>query len=157
MMKKSRIIIYPRYLALGSKGIVALQTPGNADAPSHRLLHEVSSQAPFAEFTEGMHEARGTEGPADYLDVFAGLGWSVDAWETTYQHVLQGPDPVFEWISGTGARPILQALPDGVREAFVEQYKAALRDAYPPRPFGTVLPFRRVFAVAVRPAGPTSR
>lgn len=29
MMKKSRIIIYPRYLALGSKGIVALQTPGN--------------------------------------------------------------------------------------------------------------------------------
>ena len=29
MMKKSRIIIYPRYLALGSKGLVALQTPGN--------------------------------------------------------------------------------------------------------------------------------
>ena len=28
MMKKSRVIIYPRYLALGSKGIVALQTPG---------------------------------------------------------------------------------------------------------------------------------
>ena len=29
MMKKSRLIIYPKYLALGSKGIVALQTPGN--------------------------------------------------------------------------------------------------------------------------------
>lgn len=29
MMKKSRVIIYPRYLALGSKGLVALQTPGN--------------------------------------------------------------------------------------------------------------------------------
>ena len=28
MMKKSRVIIYPRYLALGSKGLVALQTPG---------------------------------------------------------------------------------------------------------------------------------
>lgn len=29
MLKKSRLIIYPKYLALGSKGIVALQTPGN--------------------------------------------------------------------------------------------------------------------------------
>ena len=29
MLKKSRLIIYPKYLALGSKGIVALHTPGN--------------------------------------------------------------------------------------------------------------------------------
>lgn len=29
MMKKSQLIIYPRYLALGSKGIVAFETPGH--------------------------------------------------------------------------------------------------------------------------------
>ena len=53
--------------------------------------------------------------PAVYLDALAGLGCEVDAWETTYLHVLTGPDPVFTWVSGTGARPTLQALPDDLR------------------------------------------
>ncbi len=133
-------------------GAFAIQTPHNFAAPSHRLLHEISSAGPYAEHTEGLHEDRGTEGAAEYLALFAGLGWSVDAWETEYQHVLPGEDPVFEWISGTGARPILQALPDDLRPRFVADYKAALRAAYPQREFGTVLPFARVFCVAVKPA-----
>lgn len=130
-------------------GTFALQVPCNYDAPSHRLLHEISSQPPYGEHTAGLHDDRGTH-PETYLELFTGLGWAVDAWETTYLHVLQGDDPVFDWISGTGARPILQALPDGVREEFVGAYKAALREAYPAQPWGTVLPFSRTFAVARR-------
>jgi trans-aconitate 2-methyltransferase len=128
-------------------GTFALQVPRNYDAPSHQLLHRISSQPPYAEHTEGLHERRGTE-PEAYLELFTGLGWTTDLWETTYFHVLPGDDPVFDWISGTGARPILQALPDGLREQFVADYQAALRDAYPARPWGTVLPFTRTFAVA---------
>jgi trans-aconitate 2-methyltransferase len=79
-----------------------------------------------------------------------GQGWSVDAWETTYLHVLRGPDPVLRWISGTGARPVLQALPEHLRVSFEREYGAALRAAYPGREYGTVLPFRRVFCVAWR-------
>ena len=130
-------------------GTFALQVPCNYDAPSHRLLHEISSRPPYGEHTQGLHADRGTR-PESYLDLFAGLGWTVDAWATTYLHVLPGEDPVFDWISGTGARPILQALPEGLREEFVETYKAALREAYPARPWGTVLPFTRTFAVARR-------
>ena len=51
--------------------------------------------------------------PAVYLTALRGLGCEVDAWETTYLHVLEGEDPVFTWVSGTGARPTLQALPGG--------------------------------------------
>ncbi|MEV7395532.1 methyltransferase domain-containing protein [Aeromicrobium sp. NPDC092404] len=130
-------------------GTFALQVPVNHDAPSHRLLHEIASRPPYAAQTEGLHAVRGTRGEV-YLDLFADLGWAVDAWETTYLHVLPGEDPVFDWISGTGARPILQALPDGLRDEFVTAYKAALREAYPARAWGTVLPFSRTFAVARR-------
>ena len=70
-------------------------------------------------------------------------------WETTYTHVLRGPDPVFTWVSGTGARPTLQALPDDLRASFEAEFKRRLAAAYPVRADGTVLlPFRRVFAVA---------
>ena len=38
---------------------------------------------------------------------------TVDVWETTGTSTSStGPDPVFTWVSGTGARPTLQALPD---------------------------------------------
>ena len=59
--------------------------------------------------------------------------------------MLTGEDPVFTWVSGTGARPTLQALPDGLRAEFEEEFKARLRAAYPARDYGVVLPFRRIF------------
>ena len=128
-------------------GAFAIQVPNNMTAPSHALLHELSSRQPYANHTTGLHEARGTD-PRAYLELFSGLGWDVDVWETTYLHVLHGDDPVFSWISGTGARPVLQALPDDLRPRFENEYKAALREAYPQEEWGTVLPFARVFAVA---------
>src|SRR5207237_3686167 len=88
----------------------------------------------------------------EYVDHLAGLGCEVDAWETTYLHVLPGTDPVLEWYAGTGLRPYLDALagdPSALAD-FRAEVAAGLREAYPRRPYGTVLPFRRVFVVAVR-------
>lgn len=131
-------------------GWLAVQVPGNHDAPLHTILRELAAREPYAGHAAGAGDRFTLPGPEDYLRVLAGLGCDVDAWETTYLQVLHGEDPVFGWISGTGARPVLQALPDGLREEFLTEYRARLRQAYPTEPFGTVLPFRRVFAVARR-------
>jgi trans-aconitate 2-methyltransferase len=130
-------------------GSFALQVPANFDAPSHVLLRELAARPEYARHvTEKLRDT--VVRAEDYLRALARPGWSVDAWETTYLHVLRGPDPVFEWISGTGARPVLEALPEPERERFAEEYKARLRRAYPASEAGTVLPFRRAFAVATR-------
>jgi trans-aconitate 2-methyltransferase len=86
--------------------------------------------------------------PEQYLDLLAGEGLRVDAWETTYLHVLQGPDPVTDWYRGTGLRPVLTALDSADAEEFTRQYGERIRVAYPAAAYGTVLPFRRVFVVA---------
>jgi trans-aconitate 2-methyltransferase len=130
-------------------GWFAFQVPGNHGEPSHVLLHELAGDPRFASYTRGVARPHSHD-PAVYAEALLDLGLSVDVWETTYLHLLTGPDPVFTWISGTGARPTLQALPEDLREEFVTEYKALLREAYPPGPHGTVLPFRRVFAVAHR-------
>ncbi|MGH3331188.1 MAG: trans-aconitate 2-methyltransferase [Nocardioidaceae bacterium] len=132
-------------------GWFAFQVPGNFAEPSHVLLHELASDARFVEYVDGVARPDAHD-PGTYLEALLALGCRVDAWETTYLHLLPGEDPVFTWISGTGARPTLQALPDDLRAEFEREYKQLLRDAYPARPFGTVLPFRRVFAVAQVPA-----
>ena len=51
--------------------------------------------------------------PRAYLDLLAGAGLTTDVWQTEYQHVLQGEDPVLEWLRGTGLRPVLGALAEG--------------------------------------------
>jgi trans-aconitate 2-methyltransferase len=65
--------------------------------------------------------------------------------------VLHGADPVVEWYRGTGLRPVLAALGPGRAEEFVADYSARIGAAYPAAPYGTVLPFRRVFVVAQAP------
>ena len=121
------------------------------DRPSHTLRDQLAAEAPYATHTAGV-AVPSSHDPAVYLDALAGLGCTVDAWETTYLHLLTGPDPVFTWVSGTGARPTLQALPDDLRTDFEAEFKRRLAAAYPEHAYGVVLPFRRVFVVAEVPA-----
>jgi trans-aconitate 2-methyltransferase len=142
--------LLPRLVeVLTPEGWLAFQVPGNFAEPSHVLLHRLADDPRFAEFTAARERPVAFDAGA-YADDLHRLGCWVNAWETTYLHVLTGPDAVFRWISGTGARLVLQALPVEAREVFVAEYKAALAKAYPSRPYGTLLPFRRVFVVARR-------
>jgi trans-aconitate 2-methyltransferase len=138
------------YRQVAPGGWLAVQVPGNFDEPSHVLRRELESESPSVQHLAG-NERPGSHAPQVYLETLAGLGAKVDAWETTYLHLLSGPDPVFSWVSATSARPALQTLPDGLRERFADEFKARLRRAYPERPGGVVLPFRRVFFVAHKP------
>lgn len=144
-----RLAALVRHVAPG--GWFAFQVPGNHDAPSHALLHRLASDPRFAGHAAGVARPH-SHAPAVYADLLRDLGLSVDAWETTYLHLLTGDDPVFTWISGTGARPVLEALPEGLRAEFTRDYRALLREAYPSGRHGTVLPFRRVFVVGQVPA-----
>lgn len=129
--------------------------PGNFGEPSHELRRELAAEPAYAAHTTGL-PTPASHDPATYYDalVAAGAG-DVDVWETTYTHVLSGPDPVFTWVSATGARPTLQALPDELRPGFERTFKERLAAAYPTRADGTVLlAFRRVFAVAQRAPEP---
>lgn len=132
---------------------LAFQVPANFAEPSHTVPLELASAGPYAEHTAAA-ELPGSHDAAAYLDVLHGPGgfgtWAVDAWETTYLHVLHGADAVFDWISGTGLRPILQALPGDLRDRYVDEVKARLRAVYPARDGVVVMPFRRVFVVARR-------
>lgn len=135
-------------------GWFAFQVPGNFDEPSHTIRTALAAEEPYAAHTDRV-AVPSSHDPAVYLDRLTDLGCSVDAWETTYLHLLAGPDPVFTWVSGTGARPTLEALPAELRPAFEEEFRRRLRAAYPERAGRVVLPFRRIFVVAQVSVGST--
>ena len=136
--------------AVAPGGWFAFQVPGNFEEPSHTERRRLAAEPRYAAHLQGVlsPEAFGAD---VYLERLLGLGCVVDAWETTYLHVLTGDDPVFGWVVGTGARPTLEALPPALRATFEDELRSALRTAYPKQAHGTVLSFRRVFVVAQVP------
>jgi trans-aconitate 2-methyltransferase len=131
-------------------GWLAVQVPGNFDQPSHAIMRELADSPRWRPFLTDVNLTRKSADPADYAGLLAEAGCEVDAWETTYLHILQGADPVLEWIKGTGLRPVLEVLDAEQAADFLAEYGELLRVAYPPQPFGMVFPFRRIFAVAHR-------
>jgi trans-aconitate 2-methyltransferase len=135
---------------LADGGALAFQVPANFDAPSHVLMRAVASAGPWAR-TLAAARTINVQKPEAYFAILAPLSTSVDIWETTYLHVLDGEDPVLAWVSGTGLRPFIQPLREDEREAFLSEYRARLQEAYPRRDDGrTLFPFTRLFAVARR-------
>jgi trans-aconitate 2-methyltransferase len=139
--------------ALAPGGRLAVQVPGNFRAPTHTLLADLCRSPRWADQVGDV--PRGTDSvlePAGYFDVLTAGGLLADVWETTYLHVLTGPDPVLTWVRSTQLRPVLARLACDDAAEFTAAYAAALREAYPVRTDGTtLLPFRRIFAVGTRP------
>ena len=132
-------------------GWLAFQVPGNFGERSHTAIAELRAAPRWRERLAGLEiEQPSSEDPAVYLSTLVGLGCTADVWETTYLQVLKGPEAVIRWISGTGLRPVLGALDDAERADFVAEYRALVAPAYPERSWGTVLPYRRIFAAARR-------
>jgi trans-aconitate 2-methyltransferase len=139
--------------ALPAGGWLAVQVPGNFGSPSHVLMRELAESVQWRDrLGSVLRHADAVAAPADYAALLLAAGLAADVWETTYLHVLHGPDPVLDWVRGTGLRPVLAALPAEDAAQFEAQYAAALRSAYPPlRDGSTVFAFRRIFAVGHRP------
>jgi trans-aconitate 2-methyltransferase len=135
---------------LAPGGWLAFQVPGNFDQPSHTILRELAASARWRPLLSGVQLNRQAADPATYLDLLSAPGCEVDAWETTYLHVLRGEDAVVQWYKGSGLRPVLAALTEEQAAEFTAEYGAQIRQAYPAAPYGTVLPFRRIFVVARR-------
>jgi trans-aconitate 2-methyltransferase len=137
---------------LNPGGWLAFQVPANFGSPSHRLMRELAGSARWADRLAGvLRHGDAVAEPAEYLALLAAAGLRVNAWQTSYLHVLAGPDPVLEWVRGTGLRPVLAALSADEAAEFSAEYAGLLRDAYPAQPFGTVFPFLRTFVVAHKP------
>lgn len=153
--------LFPRLLAgLAPSGVLAVQMPRNFEDPSQRLLRETARSGPWAERlaplfdpacpTPSLLRPDPVGAPEFYYDLLAPLAaGGIDLWETEYVHQLGDENAVLEWMRGTTLRPVLDALDEALRVAFLATYSAALAAAFPGRADGkTLLHFRRLFLVA---------
>jgi trans-aconitate 2-methyltransferase len=149
------IRLFPRFVeSLSNDGCFAFQVPGQSHltASCYEILYELAAHPEWAHLLSDPLRDRPRVQPShEYIELLAGLGCTVDAWETEYFFILDGADAVLSWMLGTAARPIIMAINDGhQRERFLRAYRERLGRAYPQRPFGTIFPQHRLSVVAWR-------
>jgi trans-aconitate 2-methyltransferase len=135
-------------------GALAAQMPNNFHSAAHSVIQQVAANGD-PRWSKDLASAAGTftvQPAAFYYDVLRKHAGRVDIWETEYQHVMDGPKAIFDWIRSTGMRPYLDRLADEeLRQLFEEMCLEGFQEAYPPNDQGKVLfPFRRMFIVAYR-------
>lgn len=134
--------------ALAAGGALAVQMPNNFKEPTHTAIAAALREIGAYDQAQQVLRPGPVLAPAEYHHLLSTKAATVDVWETTYHHLLEGDDPVVEWTRGSVLRPVLEALAEPERTRFLVAYAERVRIAYPPRKDGrTLLPFRRVFCV----------
>jgi trans-aconitate 2-methyltransferase len=145
--------LVPRLFAtLAPGGVLAVQMPDNLAEPSHRLMREVASEAPWAAAIGDAGSVRSQLLEAGaYYDLLARDAAQVDVWHTVYRHPMASANAIVQWLRSTGLRPFLDALDAPLQQSFLTEYERRIDLAYPARADGRrLLAFPRLFIVAQR-------
>jgi trans-aconitate 2-methyltransferase len=136
--------------ALPEGGALAVQMPDNFTEPSHASMREIAANGAWAPVLKDAPREL-LPSVSVYYDALRPLCRHFDIWHTLYEHPLDGPEAIVEWLKGTALRPFLDPLTEAQRADFLKDYKARLAAAYPRQCDGkSLLRFPRLFMVAVR-------
>jgi trans-aconitate 2-methyltransferase len=145
--------VFPHLFAqVAPGGALAAQVPAHLNSPIHQAMLAAAQLPVWRDRLAAAITAITVETPSIYYDLLQPLAARIDLWVTEYQHVLDRPAAVIDWMRGTGLSPFLQALADDAeRGRFEAMLLPEVKQGYPRQADGRVLfPFRRFFLVAYR-------
>jgi len=147
--------LVPRLFSLlAPGGVLAVQMPDNWEEPTHALMRDVARLPEFVRSIGDPTKLRIGRLPLTaYYDLLARDAEEVDTWHTIYQHRMDSPAAIVEWVSATGLKPFVAPLDAQQRAAYLAEYERRIGAAYPQRADGRLLlAFPRLFIVAKRKA-----
>lgn len=149
-------IVIPRLLHhLKPGGAFAIQLPNNFHSPSHQLIINVLQnnnnwQPLVKNLLYGVRTTPLYQLPW-YYDVLTNAGaHSLQLWETEYFQEMPDYDAIFDWLKGTGLRPVLSLMDNQNQIQFAKTFIKQLATEYPLQVNNqNLLPYRRVFIVGL--------
>ena len=130
-------------------GVLAVQMPRHFQSPSHIELRKLVNQPRWRRRLKHLLLAE-IASPETYWKWLSPHCSQLEIWETIYLQVLDGQDPVVNFMRGTALRPFLSVLSEKEAGAFLSAFAKRMRTAYPQQRSGqTLFPFRRLFLIGV--------
>jgi trans-aconitate 2-methyltransferase len=146
--------LFPRlFQQVTPGGVFAIQVPESGAQPYHQCIETLAASDKWRARFAGIHPHGDPLSPRAYYDLLKPFAADLDIWETEYHHILEGENPVTEWISSTGLVPFLSVLSEAEKPEYLADYSALAAKAYPRQGDGKVLfTMRRLFIVATQKA-----
>jgi trans-aconitate 2-methyltransferase len=138
---------------LSPGGVIAIQMPNNFHSPSHQVTVDILSSRDdwrpllrklrYGSLSEPSYRATW------YYDVLTKAGvQSIQIWETEYFQEMPDYQSLFDWVKGTGLRPVLATMDLANQEQLAQAYVQAIAKKYPRQANNKILlPFRRLFMI----------
>jgi trans-aconitate 2-methyltransferase len=147
-------ILIPKLLEhINSGGAFGIQMPNNFHSPSHQVtIRLLQSRAAWQPFLKNLRYGILTKPLYQlpwYYDLLTKSGaHSLQIWETEYFQEMSDYQGIFDWVKGTGLRPVLSAMDTENQDQFANAYVEAIAKEYPLQVNNKILlPFRRIFMV----------
>ena len=156
LLEEDHSSLFPRLMKmLRPNGTLAIHMPNWRDAPWYCALVDTLHACGSEQLTlgsEALHaviEQRHVKPLTFYYRLLTPLTTKLDIWETNNIQIMQGENPIFDWVRSSALRPILQSLDALQCKLFLNEYKQQIRELYPMEANGeTLFPFKRIFIVA---------
>lgn len=130
-------------------GQIAVQVPSNHNHISHQIYRETAEEDRFKAILQGFQRISPVLPIDQYARILFGCGAEeITVFEKVYPHILESPDAVVDWISGTALVPYFERLGEH-KEEFIEAIRIKMRAAMPGSP--VFYPFRRILFSARKP------
>jgi trans-aconitate 2-methyltransferase len=134
-------------------GVLAVQMPVSGPEPYHQCIQALAASPKWRDKFKGVQAHDDPLAAKTYYDLLSPMASDIDIWETEYHHVLEGENPVTDWISSTGLVPFLSVLSDAEKPDYLADYSACAAGAYPRQKDGKVLfTMHRLFVIATKKA-----
>lgn len=149
--------LIPRLLqAVSAGGAFAIQMPNNFHSPSHQTtIHLLENHPTWQPFLKRLRYGILTEPLYKltwYYDLLTKAGaHSLRLWETEYFQEMSDYQGIFDWVKGTGLRPILMTMDQATQIEFAKAYVKAIKNKYPLQANNKILlPFKRIFMLGYK-------
>jgi len=118
---------------------------------THTTMREIATAFTWSKDLSTIRNAPPVLDANQYYDLLTPHACQVDIWQTKYFHIVDDATAIGQWLSGTGLRPFLEALPADEAAKFFEVYVGHISQYLRPRIDGKILmPFPRLFIVAIK-------
>ncbi|MFL2769398.1 MAG: methyltransferase domain-containing protein [Rhodospirillaceae bacterium] len=142
--------VLPRLLrSVKTGGWLAFQIPVTEESEYQKCIQATVNSRRWSNRLANVWTYKNPMDPNYYYDLLTNDSTSIDIWMTDYHHILEGQNPVADWIMGTGLTPYLAVLNKAEQTNFISDYKQRVLAAYPKHANGkTLFLMKRIFVLA---------
>lgn len=132
-------------------GVFAVQMPRNFAEPAFSAIYKTAREGPWSKKLENFIRPEPCKSPHFYWELLHSYFRMTEIWETIYLQVMEGDNPVADFVLDSSLKKFIEVLDYSERLAFEEAYKQKIKGAYPPGEDGkTLFSNRRVFILGIK-------